>query len=128
MVLALDGTAVLVNLGDGDLNRSVVLGLDDAVGGRALAGDVTVIRCEGLLVNFVVRASVGSWLKCVRNSQVDDLSLVVLHFDRFLVCWTLGSRMDAVAKWVMIETLNGAFRCSPLIFANLVWGVAAAFA
>lgn len=83
----------------------MVLGLDDAVGGRALAGDVTIIRGEGLLVNFCrTRASVGSWLKCVRNSQVDDLSLVVLHFGRFLGYLTLGSRMDAVAKWVVIET------------------------
>lgn len=50
-VLALDGTAVVVNLGDRDLDRSVVLGLDDAVGGTALAGDV----------------------------EVDGLALVVLH-------------------------------------------------
>lgn len=42
MVLASDGTARLVNLGDGDLDGGVVLGLDDAVGGRALAGDVAV--------------------------------------------------------------------------------------
>lgn len=42
VVLAGDGTAGLVNLGDGDLDGGVVLGLDDAVGGRALAGDVTV--------------------------------------------------------------------------------------
>lgn len=42
VVLAGDSTAGLVHLGDGDLNRSVVLGLDDAVGGRALAGDVAV--------------------------------------------------------------------------------------
>lgn len=42
MVLALDGTAVLVNLGDGDLDGSVVLGLDDTVGGAALAGDVAI--------------------------------------------------------------------------------------
>jgi hypothetical protein len=34
-------SAVLVNLADGDLDRCVVLGLDDAVGGAALAGDVT---------------------------------------------------------------------------------------
>ena len=40
MVLSLDGTAVLVNLGDGDLDGSVVLGLDDTVGRRALSGDV----------------------------------------------------------------------------------------
>ena len=40
VVLALDSTAVLVNLGDGDLDGTVVLGLDDAVGSAALAGDV----------------------------------------------------------------------------------------
>ena len=40
VVLAGDLTAVLVNLGDGDLDGGVVLGLDDAVGGRALPGDV----------------------------------------------------------------------------------------
>lgn len=44
VVLAGDGTAVLVNLGDVDLDGTVVLGLDDAVGGAALAGDVTVGR------------------------------------------------------------------------------------
>jgi hypothetical protein len=40
VVLAGDGAAVLVDLGDGDLDGAVVLGLDDAVGGAALAGDV----------------------------------------------------------------------------------------
>ena len=39
LVLA-GGAAVLVNLCDGKLDRGVVLGLDDAVGGRALAWDV----------------------------------------------------------------------------------------
>ena len=34
--------AVLVNLADGDLDRGVVVGLDDAVGGAALAGHVAV--------------------------------------------------------------------------------------
>lgn len=42
LVLAGDGTAVLVNLGDGNLNGAVVLGLDDAVGSAALARDVAV--------------------------------------------------------------------------------------
>jgi hypothetical protein len=36
--------AVLVNLGDADLDRAVVLGLDDAVGRAALAGDVPAQR------------------------------------------------------------------------------------
>lgn len=42
VVLARDGAAGLVNLGDRNLDGGVVLGLDDAVGGRALAGDVAV--------------------------------------------------------------------------------------
>jgi hypothetical protein len=50
-VLALDRPAVLVDLGDGDLARTVVLGLDDAARRRALAGDV----------------------------KIDDFALVVLH-------------------------------------------------
>ncbi|KAF3170100.1 hypothetical protein TWF751_006916 [Orbilia oligospora] len=36
------GTAVLVDLGDRDLDGCVVLGLDDTVGGRALSWDVAV--------------------------------------------------------------------------------------
>lgn len=40
VVLSGDSAAALVNLGDRNLDRTVVLGLDDAVGGRALAGDV----------------------------------------------------------------------------------------
>lgn len=47
------GTAVLVDLGDRDLDGCVVLGFDDTVGGRALAWDV----------------------------EVDELSLIVFHFD-----------------------------------------------
>lgn len=42
--LVLAGVAsVLVNLCDGDLDGTVVLGSDDAVGGAALARDVTVV-------------------------------------------------------------------------------------
>lgn len=44
VVLAGDGAAVLVNLGDGDLDGGVVLGLDDAVGGAALARNVAIRR------------------------------------------------------------------------------------
>lgn len=73
VVLALDGAAVLVNLGDRDLNRGVVLGLDDAVRGAALARDVTVN----------VRVSPPSaGCRAIRREvflQVDDLALVVLH-------------------------------------------------
>jgi len=81
-VLALDGTAVLVNLGDGDLARTVVLGLDDSASGRALAGDVTVwnkkspsaIHSVGNFRSIRIRSS-GRFF-----SQVDDLATVVLHF------------------------------------------------
>lgn len=53
--LVLAGVAAgLVDLGDGDLDGAVVVGLDDAVGGRALAGDVAGfiskgfrLRCQG---------------------------------------------------------------------------------
>lgn len=40
-------SAVLIDLCDGDLDGTVVLGLDDAVGGAALAGDVTA-ACENM--------------------------------------------------------------------------------
>jgi hypothetical protein len=43
VVLSGDCAAVLVNLGDGDLDGTVVFGLDDAVGGAALARDVAVM-------------------------------------------------------------------------------------
>lgn len=39
-VLADNGAALLVDLGDRDLDRRVVLGLDEAVSGRALARNV----------------------------------------------------------------------------------------
>lgn len=45
------GAAVLVHLGDADLNGAVVLGLDDAVGRAALAGDVPAQRKRDMLVN-----------------------------------------------------------------------------
>jgi hypothetical protein len=52
VVLALDGTTVLVNLGNGDLDRAVILGLDDAVGGAALAGDVKVHNLAAVVLHF----------------------------------------------------------------------------
>lgn len=39
-VVTSNGTAILVNVGNVDLNGSMVLGLDDTVSGRALAGNV----------------------------------------------------------------------------------------
>jgi len=41
LALACEST-ILINLADGDLDRGVVLGLDDAVGGRAFSWDVAV--------------------------------------------------------------------------------------
>jgi hypothetical protein len=72
-VLALDGAAVLIDLGDGDLAGPVVLGLDDAARRRALAGDVT----GGASVSTRSCALPGS----SGDSQVNDLATVVLHFD-----------------------------------------------
>lgn len=95
VVLALDLAAVLVNLGDRDLDGSVVLGLDDAVGGAALAGDVAVRREKyhklvksahtlSLSPTRVTasRIRIGGlgWIGLGGSVQVDDLSLVVLHF------------------------------------------------
>lgn len=58
VVLAGDSTAGLVNLGDRDLDGGVVLGLDDTVGGRALAGDVAIRRKKrGGSVRFGHRSS-----------------------------------------------------------------------
>ena len=42
--------AVLVDVGNRDLHRCVVLGLDDAVGGAALAGDVAIQLIRGLVL------------------------------------------------------------------------------
>eukprot|EP01101_Sappina_pedata_P006309 TRINITY_DN309_c0_g1_i1.p4 TRINITY_DN309_c0_g1~~TRINITY_DN309_c0_g1_i1.p4 ORF type:complete len:114 (+),score=3.24 TRINITY_DN309_c0_g1_i1:99-440(+) len=52
-VLSLDDSAISVNVWDGDLDRGVIAGGDQAVGGRALAWKV----------------------------DIDDLSLFVLHVD-----------------------------------------------
>lgn len=62
MVLSGDGTAVLVDLGDGDLDGAVVLGLDDAVGSAALARDVarrTAISISTFLRQDFVKVLTG---------------------------------------------------------------------
>jgi hypothetical protein len=48
LALACEST-VLVNLSYGDLDRCVILGLDDAVGCAALAGDVAVIKSVSIV-------------------------------------------------------------------------------
>lgn len=100
--------AVLVDLGDADLDGAVVLGLDDAVGRAALAGDVPAQKeksrvSKGLVLSFssissstrVGWAGAGAWAWKRRLSweslwvfsggrlQVDKLAAVVLHFDGF---------------------------------------------
>lgn len=73
VVLAGDSAAVLVDLGNGDLDRAVVLGLDDAVGSAALARDVAGSNT----------ISISTFLQqcCVKISlQVHDVATVVLHF------------------------------------------------
>jgi hypothetical protein len=79
--------AVLVDLADADLNGSVILGLDDAAGGAALAGDVAITYSSVAIFEDVVGRP-GS--KCERwrvglvgnkNVQVDDVTAFVLHGD-----------------------------------------------
>jgi len=48
-----DVASVLINLSDRDLDRRVVLGLDDAVGGAALARHVAIDTTQELRVSFV---------------------------------------------------------------------------
>jgi hypothetical protein len=83
--------AVLVNLGDADLDGAVVLGLDDAVGRAALAGDVPAQRKIKLVCILFNPPSGGcpgaeGFRGCsLRISgvrlQVDKLAAVVFHFD-----------------------------------------------
>jgi hypothetical protein len=61
VALVLAGVAtVLVNLADGDLDRGVVVGLDDAVGGAALAGDVAVRKRKVSRVRLAIFNTFGS--------------------------------------------------------------------
>lgn len=76
-VLALDGTAVLVDLGDGDLARTVVLGLDDAARRRALAGDVTRREFPSLAFHLTERIKKNQHGDGI---QVDNFAAIVLHF------------------------------------------------
>lgn len=75
--------AVLVDLGDADLDGAVVLGLDDAVGRAALAGDVPAQReNNGLVTGYVLSfldpsstrvgwagAGAGAWKEGSRGSR-----------------------------------------------------------
>jgi len=70
-------SAVLVDLCDGDLDGTVVLGLDDAVGGAALAGDVTA-ACENMsaffcsaFFSFCLRLCVCVGVSCVLSLSLE---------------------------------------------------------
>lgn len=85
LVVALEGTTILVDLRDGDLDGAVILGLDDAVGGAALAGDVTVGKPALAMssLSLQVAISIISLVGSGDVLQVHDLATVVLHFDGF---------------------------------------------
>jgi hypothetical protein len=78
--------------GNADLNRAVILGLDDAVGRTALAGDVPTQRETVLVCVFpqflhsgraARRRGLSPESLRIRGArlQVDKLAAVVLHFD-----------------------------------------------
>lgn len=76
-------SAVFINLANGDLDGCVILGLDNAVGCAALAGDVTVktlrISFNSLFEGWFDAAHLALW----RDIQVDELSLIVFHICGF---------------------------------------------
>lgn len=91
VVLAGDGAARLVNLGNGDLNRGMVLGLDNAVGGRALAGDVAIREDCGSAhrvrswLSFASRIRPQTFPLFLKGRlQIDDLATVVFHLDSWV--------------------------------------------
>lgn len=67
--------AVLVNVADGDLHRGVVIGLDDAVGSAAFAGDVA-----SSIVSLLFFSKFQRGISTRGDRQIDNLSLFVLHF------------------------------------------------
>lgn len=75
MVLASDGTASLVDLGNVDLDRAVVLGLDDAVGGAALARDVTAEK--NVILAFPV--SLSLCVSILESTLFDIVGRIISH-------------------------------------------------
>ena len=81
--------ALLVDFADADLHRGVIFGFDDAVCGRALAGDVAVEierlvwEAVGRMVKWLVcrlrRAVVDCMIWDCGGLQIDDLAFLVLH-------------------------------------------------
>ncbi|KAI1937687.1 hypothetical protein LOZ66_003968 [Ophidiomyces ophidiicola] len=75
--------AILVNLADADLYGSVVLGFDNAVGSTALAQ--RVIQNE----KIEQKMKMDSWRGQQKYVQIDDFSLLVLHFGEIDSVWSL---------------------------------------
>lgn len=105
-------SAVLINLAHGDLDGCVVLGLDNAVGGAALAGDVTVkimrisfnpysLRCISMIEGWEIRALEG------RTGQ-RDLPCRSPSCRIFCLCISDVAgllRRGETVKWVEVESI-----------------------
>jgi hypothetical protein len=91
LALACEST-VLINLANGDLDGCVILCLDNAVGGTALAGDVTVKTVEISFSSYFSRRTSLFWhFEFWRDIQVDEFSFVVFHLGGFFACEYLRS-------------------------------------
>lgn len=90
--VGLDGTwdqlTRFIDFGDSDLDRGVVLGLDDSAGGRTLSWNVQFnlknVLVFGFLVGFWLRASGKHFLRgCTAHSSLlagtYNFTLIVLH-------------------------------------------------
>ena len=96
-------SAVLINLANRDLDRCVVLCLDNAVGGAALAGDVTVKTIEISFNSYSSRGISSQWdFGSGTDVQVDEFSLVVFHLGGFFACGFLRSLVVwmGVKAWI----------------------------
>lgn len=83
LALACEST-ILINLANGDLDGCMILGLDNAVGGTALSGDVTgkitAVSFKFLFFEGYANASPFTYW---RDVQVDEFTLVVFHLGGF---------------------------------------------
>jgi hypothetical protein len=85
-------STILINFANGDLDGCMILGLDNAVGGTALAGDVTS-KIIGISSNSYYSRGTSS-PRCSRSEgdvQVDKFTLVVFHIGGFCACGFLRS-------------------------------------
>jgi hypothetical protein len=89
-------SAVLINLCYGDLNRCVVLGLDNAVGCAALAGDVAVI-------NYQFRTPFASQLQSKGTYRSTSSPLSFSIFAVFLDCGFGVGRCLRRLEWFCVK-------------------------